>query len=178
MEIRPGVLADSPGIARVQVDNYTTAYAGIFPEAYLCRFSYQEQIEDWRSWFSSDQESLLLVAVDQVGEILAYAMGKPGPSEIEPYQSELVALHVSRPYRQQGIGRQLLSAIAGEFLQRDCRSLMLWTPENSKSGTWYEHLGGQILGERDWGGNRFYEVEIKEIAYGWLDIQTLIRSDE
>ena len=41
-DIREATAADSPGLARVQVDSYRTAYAGLFPQAYLDRFSYEE----------------------------------------------------------------------------------------------------------------------------------------
>ena len=37
IEVREAVPEDSPGIARVQVDSYRTAYAGLFPEPYLAQ---------------------------------------------------------------------------------------------------------------------------------------------
>ena len=38
IQIREVILEDSPGIARVQVGGYRTAYAGLFPEPCLAQF--------------------------------------------------------------------------------------------------------------------------------------------
>jgi hypothetical protein len=39
MQIRPATLSDAPSLARVQVDSYRTAYAGILPADCLAQFS-------------------------------------------------------------------------------------------------------------------------------------------
>jgi hypothetical protein len=52
---------------------------------------------------------------------------------------------------------------------------MLWTTKNNTAWDWYEKIGGHIIGEKDWGGNSFYGVQVKEVTYGLLDIKELIR---
>lgn len=173
MKIRSANIQDSWGIGHVQVDSYKTAYGGIFPPAYLEQFTVQEQEQDWRNWFSSIVDELLFVAENQTGEIAGYALGRPSTSEVDAYDSELVALHVAKAYRHRGIGRQLIAVTARGLEALGCRSLMLWTPESNAARTWYAKIGGKILAEKDWGGNGFYGVEVKEIAFGWLDIRSL-----
>ena len=41
-----------------------------------------------------------------------------------------------------------------------------------------ERLGGQELGQKDWDGNEAFGMQIKEMAYGWLDIQALAAPTE
>ena len=49
IRVRQARPVDCPGIARVQVDSYRTAYAGLFPEDYLAQFSYEEQAQEWQA---------------------------------------------------------------------------------------------------------------------------------
>jgi hypothetical protein len=60
---------DADGLARVQVDSYRSAYAGIVSETYLAQFSYDEQARDWRDLLAAETGELLFVAADENGEI-------------------------------------------------------------------------------------------------------------
>lgn len=173
MNLRQATIEDSAGIAHVQVDSYRSAYAGIFPQPYLEHFTYEEETQDWCDLLSAEFADVLYVAETETGEIVGYALGRPGLSDIPPYDSELVALHVRRAYQRQGIGRRLIAAIAACLKQEGCISLMLWTLAQNPSRTLYERLGGQLLAEKDWGGNEEFGVAVQEVAYGWLDIGQL-----
>ncbi len=167
MRIREATIGDSAGIARVQVDSYRTAYAGIFSQAYLDQFSYEEQEEDWRDWIATRPEDLLYVAELATGEIVGYALARPGPCGVPPYDSELVALHVRGTHQRQGLGRALVAAAAEELARQGSRSMMLWVMRASKSRGFYERLGGQLLNEKQMSGGQ------PEVAYGWLAIEDL-----
>ena len=109
--------------------------------------------------------------VGSLGQFVGYALGRPGPCEIPPYDSELVALHVRRSYQGQGIGGQLVAAAAEGLQQRGSQSLLLWVLENNPARSWYERLGGKLIGEKDWGGNEAFGTRVKEVAYGWVKIE-------
>jgi GNAT superfamily N-acetyltransferase len=178
MRIRQARVQDSAALAQIQVKSYRTAYAGILPQSYLDRFSYGEQEQGWRDLLSSRLEDVLYVAETGSGEIVGYALGRPGPSPIAPYDGELVALHVRHPYQGQGIGRRLITAVAGELQRRGSTALMLWVLEKNLARALYERLGGQELGQKDWDGNEAFGMQIKEVAYGWLNIETLAAPTE
>ena len=173
MNIRQAKFEDSAGIAHVQVDSYRTAYAGIFPQAYLEHFTYEEQTQDWRELLSAGPAVVLYVAETDAGEIVGYALGRPDPNEFPPYESELVALHVRKAYQHQGIGQRLIAAVATHLKQEGCASLMLWTLAQNPSRGLYERLGGLWLAEKDWGGNEDFGVAVQEVAYGWTSIESL-----
>ena len=175
MKIRAAGIQDSAGIARVQVDSYRTAYADILPQDYLARFTYEEQEQDWRNLLSSQPQDIVYVAED-AGEITGYALGRAGPSEIEPYDGELVALHVRRSHQHRGSGRQLVAAIAEQLRQQGCSALMLWVLAANPARSFYERSGGQLIGERRI--NLAEDVTALEVAYGWPDIQSFGASRE
>ncbi len=174
MNIRKATLEDSPGLAKVQVDSYRAAYAGIFPPSYLAHFTYEEQEQDWRDLLASEPADILLVAESSSGETVGYALGRPGLTDIPPYDCELVALHVRQASQRQGIGQQLIRDIARHLQQLGCVSLMLWTLEYNSVRLLYEQLGGQLIGEKEWDENESYGVHVKEVAYGWPHIQSLV----
>ena len=175
LSIRKAQIDDSAHIARVQVDSYRVAYADFFPPEYLAHFTYEEQTQDWRDLLSSNSDDALYIAEDADGEIVGYALGQPGASAIPPYDSELVALHVCRAYQEQGIGRQLVQAIARQLQQQGCTALMLWVLKPNPARAFYERLGGQWLGEQtiELGET----ITAVEVAYGWPDIGSLLPAD-
>jgi len=173
MKIRKAEVQDSAALAQVQVDSYRTAYAGIFPQAYLDHFTYEEQEQDWRDLLSSPSDDVLYVAQTDDGEVVGYALGRPGPTEIPPYDGELVALHVRPAYRGQGAGRRLIAAVAVGLRRSGCTAPMLWTLESNPARALYERLGGRLIGEKAWDGNQEFGTQIKEVAYGWPDVEAL-----
>jgi ribosomal protein S18 acetylase RimI-like enzyme len=171
--ISPAALQDCPALARLQVDSYRSAYAGILPQEYLDHFTYAEQEQDWRDLLQAGLEDVLLVAVDEQGQVIGYTLGRPGPSDIPPYDSELVSLHVRNDRQGRGAGQALIAAAAQALNQHGCASLMLWVlAENRPARALYELLGGQPAGEKT---THLGEGDIaaREIAYGWPDIHAL-----
>ena len=172
VRVRDATVDDSEALAAIQVDNYRIAYAGLLPQEYLDRFSYEEQADDWRTLLAAPQGDLLCVAEIEAGQIVGYGLGRPGPTEIVPYDSELVALHVRRAHQQLGVGRLLIATLARRLRQADCASLMLWTLAGNPARTIYKRLGGQLIGQK---ATLLGEgdVQASEVAYGWLEIDDL-----
>ncbi len=173
MQIREAKTSDCAAIAQVQVDSYRSAYASIFPQAYLAHFTHEEQEQDWRNLLSSGSRDILCVAETDASEIVGYALGQPGPTEVAPYDSELVALHVRRAHQRHGIGRRLIADMAERLRRHGCASLMLWVLGPNPARAFYEQLGGQYLGIKPWCNNDEFKLNVVEAAYGWLDIKIL-----
>jgi ribosomal protein S18 acetylase RimI-like enzyme len=177
MNIRPARKEDCQGIARVQVDSYHSAYSGILPAEYLEAFSYQDQENDWLDWFASPEQELLYVADTGKGEVIGYGLARENPADLSPYQGELVALHVRREYQGQGLGCCLFSTVAAGLSGLGCRSLFLWVLESNPARSFYEKLGGQLVGIKPWQNNEHFGTAIREFAFGWLEIHDLFNPD-
>ena len=170
-QIRNAILDDCFGIAKTQVDSYRTAYAGLFPTAYLEHFTYAEEEQDWSQILTANTEDIILVAISEEKQVVGYVLARAKPDIFPGYDSEIVALHVRQPFQGKGIGRQLLGHAIKNLIGRDCKSVMLWTLKNNRARQWYEKLNGKLVGEKN------YKVDdwvISEVAYGWEEITALL----
>jgi len=168
--IRPALQQDPPGIARLQVDSYRTAYAGLIPQDYLDHFTYDEQEQDWREWLVSHAEDILLVAVDDREEVIGYVLARLQADIYPGHDAEIMAMHVRREFQRQGVGKALWQHVVQELHQRGCQSVMLWTLQGNPVRAWYEKLGGRLLGEKSF---EIDDQKIVEVAYGW-PLKTLL----
>jgi ribosomal protein S18 acetylase RimI-like enzyme len=170
MLIREALPEDCPGIARVQVDSYRTAYAGMFPDSYLARFTYEEQTQDWQEWLVTHPDDVLLVALSPEEQVIGYLLARAEPDIYPGYDAEILAMHVDLAHQEKGIGKALLWAAVASLKGRGCRSVMLWTLKNNPVRKWYERLEGKFLGEKRFQVDGW---DIVEVAYGWEAIATL-----
>jgi len=169
--IRPATSLDSAGIARVQVDSYRSAYAGHFPPAYLERFSYEEQEQDWLRLLADNPGDILLVAEDGRQVITGYCLARAGPENYPGYDAELVALHVQKSAQRDGMGKALMAKAVEALIGRGCQSVMLWTLKGNPIRCWYEQLGGELIDERQMDIDGW---EVREVAYGWRSLADLL----
>lgn len=174
--IRPATLDDCTTLAHIQVDSYLSTYAGILPPAYLVHFTYQEQEQDWRDWLVSNRDGPLLVGFTPAGQVVGYALGGRASLAGQPYEGELVALHVRREHRGQGWGRALFHALSQALQVQGCRGLFCWVLADNPACGFYERLGGQRVAEKPWENNPDFGTEVVEVAYGWEAVPREVRT--
>lgn len=178
MKIRPANLNDSPALARIQVGSYRHTYAPILPATYMAHFTLEEQEADWHELLSAGMDELLLVAENQVGQVVGYALAGPDRADDMPYDGELIALHVLQPYQRQRVGTHLFSVACASLQQQGCASLFLWVLEANPARQFYQKLGGQRFNRKPWPNNAYYGTDIYEVAYGWESMQPLLALTE
>lgn len=68
-------------------------------------------------------------------------------------------LYVAEKYRSQGIGEQLMKAVAAEAAKVNCGKIKWWVAKwNTRSIRFYERLGGKI--DHEW-----HEFQMSEEAF-------------
>ena len=174
MIIRQATLADAQTIAKVRIDTWRTAYRGIVPEDYLSNMSYEESERIWVSRLSETEreKTWVYVAVDAVGRLVGFVSGGMGRDEDPVYKSELYAIYILQAYQGQGIGRLLALALVEKLVQMGFDSMLLWVFADNPARRFYEAMGGQLVKTNQF---ELSGVTIEEVAYGWLDIRTLLK---
>lgn len=174
MQIRLAQVADAAEIARVHVDTWRAAYRGIVPDAHLNSLTYEQREQRWRDNFAAASPGVFLyVATDDDSRAIGFAGGGPERGGDPTYKGELYALYLLKSYQSQGIGRELTLTVARHLAQQGYSSMLVWVLAQNPSRKFYEALGGKYLYEKPItiGG-----AELIEVAYGWPDLDTLIRA--
>jgi L-amino acid N-acyltransferase YncA len=168
VSIREATFADAPGVARVQVDTWRTAYRGMIPDSYLDSLNYEESAQRWGRGFSNPEWRGFAFVAEEAGEIVGFAVGGPQRSEVPGYDGELNAIYVLQDQQGKGIGRALAQAVTRELLARGMHSMVVWVlTDNHPSRRFYESLGGVWLREQE------FELDglmLMETGYGWEDV--------
>ncbi|WP_207460584.1 GNAT family N-acetyltransferase [Azospirillum sp. SYSU D00513] len=167
-EARP---EDAVGIARVHVASWRSTYAGIVPASYLVGLS--EGAAAMR-WFNAVQTRGpgrgSFVVADAEDQVIGFSTFGARRTPVDNFAGEIYAIYLDEDAKGQGIGRQLMSAMAERLLLGGIRTAVVWCLRDNPSRWFYERLGGVRVAERP---IHFGGKAMTEIAYGWRDLTAL-----
>lgn len=184
LRIRRARSEDAGAIAKVHVETWRAAYAGIVPDAYLVRMTESGQAFTWRKILARKQaeETVLVVEAPQADK--AAGAGKGGREDRRivafgscgaqrdnalTYRGEVFTLYVAPDWQAQGIGRQLLGALFRRLYEAGLPDAMIWVLAENPARFFYERMGGQRIAERE---QTFAGEALAETAYAWPDLET------
>lgn len=181
--IRRARPSDAAAIGAVHVATWRSAYAGVLPDAYLSELSvirhasgYQKAIADRR-----DGHAIFVAVASGIdappgqdgregGVVVGFVSGgrsrRPGLG-----QGEVETLYVLDDYRERGVGRRLMRAMAAHLAAVGCRSAMLWVLEANPTRWFYLRLGGRPVARET---IRFAGLVLEQLAFAWDPIDTLL----
>jgi ribosomal protein S18 acetylase RimI-like enzyme len=137
--VRQGTERDLERIAEIKVRNWKDTYGPLIPPDVLRPFlDPAAQLDDVRKSVDST-EAILLVAEDQTGDVIGFALTflDHGP---DPW---LESLHVHPDFQSRGAGTLLMRATARELRSRGHSTMRLGVVEgNTAAERFYERLGG------------------------------------
>ncbi len=180
--IRRARAADAEAIGAVHVATWRTAYAGVLPDDYLADLSplrhaagYEQAITDRRRGHA------VFVAVasgadaptDPAGEgntIVGFVSGGRARRDWLA-QGEVETLYLLDDYRDRGVGRRLMRAMAAHLAVVGCRSVMLWVLRDNPTRWFYQRLHGRPAAQET---IRFAGRMMEQVAFVWDPIDTLL----
>jgi ribosomal protein S18 acetylase RimI-like enzyme len=167
-------------IARVYVDAWRGAYAGLLPDKVLLGMSYDRQTAHWGWVIKHRAESQPVLVATEIGHgvvgFVSFGGSRMGDRPLggpcaespgEPKVGEIFTLYVHPAFQEQGIGRQLLGAAFGALRDRNFGRALLWVLRNNQARFFYERMGGIRVSERR---ERLWGCDVDETAYGWPDL--------
>jgi hypothetical protein len=181
IHVRRARPADAAGIAAVHVASWRSAYAGILDEGYLAGLSVRRLAAEYRFGIEDRSRGQAMFVAAAGGE------DRPAVPGVEPVVvgfasgararrggiacGEVATLYVLDDFRERGLGRRLLRAMAAHLSAVGCRSAMLWVLSDNPSLWFYRHLGGRpVARERI----RVAGREVEQLAMRWEPIESLL----
>lgn len=172
MLIREARVTDVIAMAKVHVDSWRTTYKDILPDDFLANLSYERSAERFVELFRSrTREELIYLAEENTMNIAGFAVGGRERSGSTLYRGEVYATYLLKEYQRKGIGSELFKAIARGLHRHDIDSLIVWVLADNPACHFYEAMGGKQVDEKliNLGGQ-----QLKEIAYGWQELTSLV----
>ncbi len=169
ISLRPARPGDAAAIAKVHVETWRAAYAGIVPDTYLVSLTESKQALKWNNMIrrAAAPEAVLAAELADVpgGRIVGF--GSCGSARGQSESGEIFTLYVAPDWQGQGIGRLLLEALFAQLHEAGLSEAMLWVLSGNPSRFFYEALGGLRIAERT---ERFAGVDLAEAGYAWSDL--------
>lgn len=164
LSVRSASIEDAADVARVHVDTWRSAYRDILPAEFLARLSYDRSAQWWTSVISEPSPHSCLWILDEGSKPVGFAFAGENRSPDLPYDGELQAIYVLAEHQGNGGGRLLFDAVRGSLRDAGLRSMLLWVLENNPSRSFYERLGGIVVGRKP---DTVGDSPVTLIAYGW-----------
>ena len=165
VEIRESRVSDAGAIARVKVDTWRSAYAGIVPDDYLASLSYDEPERRWTATLSERPPGAYeFVAADSEAGVVGFASAGPARAAELGYDGELYAIYVLEEHQGRHIGSELFRVVCAGFAAAGVRRMMLWMLDRNASRGFYERNGGKIIAE---GEHEIGTTTLAKVAYGF-----------
>ena len=174
--IRPARPGDARRIARLDVETWRAAYAGILTTPFLVGLSERRRELGWATVIEREPRDVR-VAVDGDGNIRGF--GSCGRCRAGAAMAgEVYTLYVAPDWQNQGIGRRLLVALFERLVAQGCGSAIIWVLSDNPGRFFYHRLGGREVRRRVLavGGMR-----VEAAGYAWQDLprflETAARAD-
>jgi ribosomal protein S18 acetylase RimI-like enzyme len=167
--IRPARSGDARSIARLDVETWRAAYAGILSTPFLVGLSTQRREIGWAAVIDREPRDVR-VAIDAEGRVVGF--GSCGRCRGEPgFSGEVFTLYVAPDWQNQGIGRRLLLALFARLVDQGCGSAIIWVLRDNPGRFFYQRLGGREVQRKLFavGGKK-----VEASGYAWRDLPSFL----
>ena len=144
-QVRRATVDDAASIARIQVEGWRVAYAGLVPEDYLAAMETPERVTQWREWLAAPDPYATFVAVgdaDMIGAYCTVGVLPTADGRGEPDAGELMAIYADPAYRGTGAGGAVHDAGVTRLIRLGFPRAGLWVfTANASARAFYAARG-------------------------------------
>jgi GNAT superfamily N-acetyltransferase len=145
--VRPAILDDAEGIAKVHVMGWQEAYVGHLPQHVLDRQSVPARLRMWQGLLHEPPTSRwTFVAIDPAAGIVGFAGGvRAKPTMFGP-AFKVPVLYVLQSHLRRGLGRGLMHALGEGMAPHGSGPVALWCLASNQSAcAFYKAIGGKLV---------------------------------
>lgn len=164
---REATVADCRAVAEAHVRSWQESFAGIVPQSFLDNMSVEKRAQAFERGFAAAGYKMCVAESPSRGVVGFADFGEPRES-VAAYEGELYAIYLLPEFQRRGIGGRLFRLGVEHLTSRGKRSMYLLALEVSPYRSFYEKMGGQIIGSK--------QIEIEgvmhnELIYGWPNLR-------
>jgi len=179
--VRRARTADAGAIAAVHVAVWRSTYPGILPDDFLARLSVARQTTYYAEAIRSGACAVFVAVAGESDvkpggpRVVGFATGRSLRSAGLPRlaEGEIETLYVLDDFRERGVGRALIRAVASALAEIGCGSAFLWVLRDNPSRWFYRRLGGRPVAE---GAISVGGRAVPQTAFLWEPITLLLQA--
>ena len=139
LRIRPALIEDAEGIAKVHVHTWQSAYLGLIPDSFLQGLSVEQRTVNWTKNIETPLPNTHTFIAEIGEEIIGFiGVGAEREGDLSN-QGEVFAIYVSPNMQGHGIGVALMRAGIQNLMEQGFQCAVLWVLEgNLRTRAWYE----------------------------------------
>lgn len=168
VDLRVATLEDAEAIARIHVESWRSAYAGMLPDDLLVGMSLEKQTRMWERMLRGGET--VMVAEDPRYGVIGFGSYGPNRSARSHFTGEVYTLYLLPDFQGLGIGQGLLRGLFGALAREGHEAALIWVLAPNPSRYFYEAMGGRPVARRN---TKMGDIEVPEIAYGWESVKAL-----
>lgn len=173
VSVRAARSEDAAQVARVYIDSWHDAYAGILPSRLLCAMTPKGQTARWRAAIRARGRESVLVAECGTHGVVGMTSFGPSRDGVLGFDGEIYTLYVDPGFYGRGSGRALLQGAFSALRKRGQSSCVIWAHAKNPVRFFYEALGGRLIAERT---VQMMGDPVPESAFGWRRLALAERS--
>lgn len=158
---------DAAGVARVYIDSWHDAYAGVLPAQLLCAMTPDGQAARWRATIRARGQEKVLVAEHENFGIVGMTSFGPVRDRALGFDGEVYTLYVDPSFYGRGVGRALLRDSFLQLRKQGYSSCVIWAHARNPARFFYEAMGGRLIAERT---AKMMGDAVPETAFGWAGL--------
>lgn len=164
--IRLGTVDDAAAIARIHVEGWRAAYAGIVPaELMASRTKLPVRTAEFEEALRTADEGDRFWLFERDGEDVALAYTRTGRDADVASPGELKLFYTLPELKGGGIGLRLFEHATGELMDRGLSPYLYTFRENAAARAWYERRGWRADGASAPWSDRGEYPELIEVRY-------------
>jgi 3-deoxy-manno-octulosonate cytidylyltransferase (CMP-KDO synthetase) len=156
-------------VARVHVASWQGSFASVVPQEFLDSMS----IEQRRKAFAErpDRTGYSMFVADRPNTGIVGFIDFGVPQSIPTAHAEIYSFYLHPDYQRRGIGERLFRMSLARMNANGVRSLCLEALERSPYRSFYDKMGGKVLGHSS---HDVGEQKVPTVIYSWDEITTIL----
>ena len=171
VDIRPVTREDLPRVAAVHVESWQRSFAGIVPDDFLSAMSVEKRLKAYSDRECGGSYQMLVAEHPDEGIVGFGDFGKP--TLPGGHDAQIFSFYFLPEFQRKGLGERLFRRCVERIAREGHRSLCLDSLEVSPYRTFYDKMGGKIVG-RD--SHKLGDADFETVIYGWDNIEKIADS--
>lgn len=161
---------DAGPLARVYVETWRAAYAGLLPDNVLVAMRQEAHKARFAGWIARQTDGQFILVARMAGAGVVGLCNAGQARGMPKSDGEIYLLYVDQDWQNRGVGRSLLRAALRRLRAGGYSRAMLWVLAGNPSRFFYEAVDGVRAAERT---ERLWGTDLKEISYVWPDLDAI-----